>query len=109
MDKLAWHVRVLGRRILGAVLAMNNALEKYAERLQKDAEVAFIRRMMWIDMEALKQWNPKANLTLTPRSPIWNVRTVGWRCAMQTVLPFIVKSFQRILVATSFRPTRIFD
>ncbi|WP_110947889.1 hypothetical protein [Pseudomonas bohemica] len=31
---------------------MKKALEKYAKRLQKDAEVAFIRRMMWIDMEA---------------------------------------------------------
>ncbi len=31
---------------------MKKALEKYAERLQKDAEVAFIRRMMWIHMEA---------------------------------------------------------
>ena len=30
---------------------MKKALEKYAKRLQKDAEVAFIRRMMWIDME----------------------------------------------------------
>ncbi|WP_341961783.1 hypothetical protein [Pseudomonas sp. RC10] len=31
---------------------MKKALEKYAKRLQKDAEVAYIRRMMWIDMEA---------------------------------------------------------
>lgn len=31
---------------------MKKALEKYAKKLQKDAEVAVIRRMMWVDMEA---------------------------------------------------------
>ncbi|SFO21257.1 hypothetical protein SAMN05444065_109241 [Pseudomonas syringae] len=30
---------------------MKKALEKYAKKLQKDAEVAFIRRVMWTDME----------------------------------------------------------
>lgn len=30
---------------------MKKALGKYAKKLQKDAEVAFIRRVMWIDME----------------------------------------------------------
>ncbi|ANI56094.1 hypothetical protein [Pseudomonas sp. DR 5-09] len=31
---------------------MKKALQKYAKKLQKDAEVAVIRRMMWVDMEA---------------------------------------------------------